>query len=241
MIFEKTSRTLGSAAVAIVLYALMAPAASAQEMDLRLDESIRWYTGVAGQIDNDRARELLLEVTQNAQDEDALALMWLARSFSRGRMGLPFDQERADNVAEAVLPRLRVLADRGIREAQFLLGSANDEGIGMPENAGRAIMWFERAASRGHVLAAHNMGNAYASGRGVTQNDSLAVHWWRLAAVQGDALAQFRMGERRENGMGIEPDLEEAIWWYRRAAGRGHGGALEALTRLGVTLEAEGN
>jgi TPR repeat protein len=159
--------------------------------------------------------------------------MWLARVYSRGRMGFEEDPEHARALADVVVERVRGLADDGVAEAQFLMGTAYAEALGRELDASEAVVWYERAAAQGHVLAQHNLGNVHFSGDGVPQNDSLAVVWWLQAAEQGDAIPALRLGMMYEEGRGVAADLDAARRWYGEAAVRGNAAALEALARMG--------
>ena len=204
--------------------------ATPQEPGPALLEAIDWYTGVAGTVDDDRARELLEEAVE---DGGPLAVMWLARVYSTGRMGFPRDEERARDLARTVIRDTQRAAESGVLEAVFLMGTAYDEGLGKPVDPVMAAAWHRRAAERGHVLGAHVLGNAYSSGRGVEEDHGLAVRWWTQAAEEGDAIPQLRLGEAYEAGRGVEPDLERAREWYERAAAAGNQRARAALERLG--------
>ena len=226
-----------SAALAVFV-GLLAASASVQDaaprVDPRLVDAIGWYTGTAGKVDDPRARVL---VEAAARDGDVLGRMWLARAYSRGRMGLPRDEARAKSMAAIVLDAVRRQADRGSAEAQFLVGTALDEGLGVPEDPAAALEWFRRAAAQDHTLAQHNLGNAFAAGRGVTADAAEAVRWWLKAGEKGDAVVQLRLGEAYEHGTGVPRDPAQARRWYTDAAGRGNAQAKAALERLGGGLE----
>ncbi|MYA64228.1 MAG: sel1 repeat family protein [Gemmatimonadetes bacterium] len=204
--------------------------ATPKDPDPTLLEAIDWYTGVAGTVDDQRARALLEEA---AAAEGPLSVMWLARVHSTGRMGFPRDEERARDLAESVIRDVQRAAESGVLEAVFRMGTAYDEGLGKPVDAVLAASWHRRAAERGHVLAAHNPGNAYSAGRGVEEDPAQAVEWWTRAAEEGDAIPQLRLGEAYEAGRGVARDLERAREWYERAAAAGNRQAREALERLG--------
>ena len=226
-----------SAALAVFV-GLLAASASVQDaaprVDPRLVDAIGWYTGTAGRVDDPRARVL---VEAAARDGDVLGRMWLARAYSRGRMGLPRDEARAKAMAAIVLDAVRRQAERGSAEAQFLVGTALDEGLGVPEDPAAALEWFRRAAAQDHTLAQHNLGNAFAAGRGVTADAAEAVRWWLKAGEKGDAVVQLRLGEAYEHGTGVPRDPAQARRWYADAAGRGNAQAKAALERLGGGLE----
>lgn len=221
-----TARSLG---VSLFLLATACSSAPA-EPDPALLEAIDWYTGVAGTVDDARARELLEQAVDRG---GPLARMWLARVHSTGRMGFPRDEERARAIAAEVIAEVERAADAGVPEAVFLMGTAYDEGLGKPVDPERAAAWHRRAAERGHVLGAHNLGNQYAAGRGVEEDHALAAEWWLRAAERGDAITQLRLGEAYEAGRGVEQDLERAREWYGRASAAGNAQAREALERLG--------
>lgn len=194
-----------------------------------LVEAIDHYTGVAGAVDDVRARELLEEA---AATRDPLAVMWMARVYSTGRMGYPRDEERAREVAAGVIRKVQRAAESGILEAVFLMGTAYDEGLGKPVDPVRAALWHRRAAERGHALGAHVLGNQYSEGRGVEEDPARAVEWWTRAAERGDAITQLRLGEAYEAGRGVPRDPDAAREWYGRAAAAGNAQAQEALDRL---------
>lgn len=232
------------------------PAGPPVEPSAELLEAVDWYTGAAGRVDDGRARELLeraaglsgaagAERTERATPSEqvagredatpagnAIAVMWLARVHSRGRMGFPRDEEAARRTARTVIGAVETSAEAGVLEAVFLMGTAYDEGLGKPVDPAQAALWHRRAAERGHVLGAHNLANAYSDGRGVPLDPALAVRWWTQAAEQGDAITQLRLGEAYEAGRGVAQDVEAAVAWYRRAAERGNAQAAEALRRL---------
>jgi uncharacterized protein len=199
--------------------------------DPRLLEAIDSYTGVAGRVDDDRARALLEEAARDA--EDALAQMWMSRVYSRGRMGFERDEVRARLIARQVLPAVRTMAVAGDVEALFLMGTAYAEGLGVRADDDEALDWYGLAADQGHVLAAHNIGNAFRDGRGVDVNHETAAAWWLRAAKAGDVIPALRLGEAYEAGRGVEPDLDSARFWYAKAAAGGNVAAAEALERLG--------
>lgn len=228
---------LGWGVTAVVaLLSLVVPASDGHaqpRVDARVQEAIGWYTGTAGRVDEPRARTL---VEAAATSGDVLGRMWLARAYSRGRMGYPRDEARARAIADALVEAVRRQAALGVTEAGFLMGTAYDEGLGVAEDPAVALEWFQKAAADGHTLAEHNIGNAYAAGRGVAADPAAAVTWWLKAAAKGDAVPQFRLGEAYEAGRGAAKDLAAARRWYADAASRGHAGAKAALERLGGPL-----
>ncbi len=213
----------------VISIALTACVSLSSEPDPNLLEAIRWYTGEAGEIDDKRARELLLH---SVEKEHPVSVMWLARVYSTGRMGFSADKPRAVQLAASVIHEIENAANSGVIEAMFLMGTAYAEGLGKPVDPALAVSWYRLAAEQGNTLAQHNMGNVYSAGVGVKQSDTLAVYWWELAAAQGDAIPQFRLGEMYEQGRGVEQDIEAALRWYEDSAQRGFANAAAALRRI---------
>ncbi len=202
---------------------------SVSEIDSSLVESIRWYTGETGTVDDARAKVLLEEAVARG---DAISLMWLARVYSTGRMGFPADKTQAKQIAAGVIAEIERRANAGSAEAAFLMGTAYAENLARPLDPVQAVQWYRLAAAQQHVLAQHNLGNVYFSGTGVPQDDAMAVQWWTLAAEQGDAIPQYRLGIMFEEGRGVSTDLQQALRWYRDSAQRGNANARAALLRL---------
>ena len=217
-------------AVVVLALTCAVPVGHAQpRVDTRLIEAIGWYTGVAGRVDDATARAL---IDAAAGDGDVLARMWVARAYSRGRLGYKRDEAKAQAIATLLVDAVRRQAGQGSTEAVFLMGTAFDEGLGVREHPATALEWFQKAAADGHTLAEHNLGNAYAAGRGVAADPAAAVAWWTKAALKGDAVTQVRLGEAYEQGKGVALDLSAAKRWYGDAAARGHAAATAALRRL---------
>jgi TPR repeat protein len=124
--------TILAAVAGVALVVLLAPTAAAQPpTDARVIEAIGWYTGTAGRVDDPRARGL---IEAAATSGDVLARMWLARAWSRGRLGYPRDDGKARAIAEQLVGAVRRQADLGVVEALFLMGTAHDEGLGVAED-----------------------------------------------------------------------------------------------------------
>lgn len=228
------NKTLRNITTALALSTAIA-CASAEPLDPQLEESIRWYTGETGTVDDARARSLL---ERAASDNDPLSRMWVARVYSTGRMTFPADKEQAIHIAATVIAQVEALAQAGNAEAMFLMGTAYAEGLAKTQDPITALTWYRLAAQQQHVLAQHNIGNAYSSGTGVEASDEMAAYWWQLAAQQGDAVVQYRLAQLYEQGRGVPEDMSLALLWYQDSARRGNANAKQALARLGVAQSA---
>ena len=123
----------------------------------------------------------------------------------------------------------RSLAEQGYIEAQLILGSMYDVGLGVPQDYMEAVRWYRLAAERGSASAQSKLGSMYDIGLGVHQDYIEAVKWWRLAAEQGDTFAQLNLGRIYDRGKVVPQDFKEAVKWYRLAAEQGNAFAQEKL------------
>ncbi len=119
----------------------------------------------------------------------------------------------------------RVLAEKGLAEAQFNLGLIYEYGQGVQQDYAEAVKWFRRAAEQGDANAQYNLGAMYGNGNCVPQDYAEAVKWYRSAAEQGDSDAQFILGVMYNKGHGVPPDYSEAVKWFRHAAEQGDANA----------------
>jgi uncharacterized protein len=118
---------------------------------------------------------------------------------------------------------LRVRAEAGDAEAQFLLGKMHDTGEGLPlghADDAEAMRLLLQAAGQGYAAAQFYLGFKYQTGLGVPEDDAEAVRLYRLAADQGYAFAQERLGSMYSIGAGVPQDYVQAHMWLSLAASR---------------------
>lgn len=127
---------------------------------------------------------------------------------------------------------LRLQAERGDPNAQYLLGSLYEHGQGVPQSLQEAIKWYRKAAEQGNPEAQFSLALAYMLGQGTTQSYEDAVVWFRKAAEQGNPAAQFNLGVAYAGGTGVPQSSEEARKWFQKAADQGFAPAKEILPHL---------
>lgn len=76
------------------------------------------------------------------------------------------------------------LAYRGDARAQAWLGYLYEKGIGVPQNAEKAVYWYHCAADRGQPHAQFLLGMAHDLGRGAPQDYVLAYAWTNQAVAR---------------------------------------------------------
>ena len=119
-------------------------AAEIADINPDLEQAIAWYIGSTGQVDDSRAKQHLEKAIATG---DTLAIMWLARVHSTGRMEFEKDYSLAQKIAADIIDEVESLARQNHAEAMFLMGTAYAEGLGKDKDAAVAASWYLRLAS----------------------------------------------------------------------------------------------
>lgn len=119
------------------------------------------------------------------------------------------------------IKELRMKAEQGDAEAQFILGLQYWDGIGgVDEDKTNAWDLICKAADQEYANAQNFVGKIYQNGFAVggfcVDEDLIeAAQWFRKAAKQGHAKAQCNLGVAYGRGEGVIQDWREAyIWLY---------------------------
>ncbi|KAG0254065.1 hypothetical protein BGZ95_006141, partial [Linnemannia exigua] len=127
-----------------------------------------------------------------------------------------------DDTASAFMTVL-VKANLDDTESQVTLGDIYRGGIGVPQDLAAALMWYQKAADKGHARAQYYIGIMYDQGWGDLKKDSTkAFEWFFKSSIQGLPEAQFQVGRAYTVGDGVEQDLPKAMGWLHKAAEQGH-------------------
>jgi TPR repeat protein/S1-C subfamily serine protease len=123
---------------------------------------------------------------------------------------------------ERAFATLRELAERGHAGAAFTLGMGYLRGRPTKDEP-EAVVWFRRAADKGHVAAMTNLSSMYREGRGLAKDEAEAARWsrqlvdWaRPAAATGKARAMWILGSSYKHGYGVAQDSAEAAKWWKK-------------------------
>ncbi len=180
------------------------------------------YYGIGGVVDEKQAKILFRKA---ASEDQPPAKFWLARLIYGGRCGFQRDAAEAQRIASENFKALAALAEKGDRDAEFLLGDAYASGLGVNTNLALAVQWLRSSAKSGNSPAILNLGLMCSQGLGVPQDEVLAVKLYRQIAEQEVAAAEYSLGACYANGQGVAKDLAEAAKWYRKAADLGYSDA----------------
>lgn len=189
-----------------------------------LDELTAHYIGSTGCIDYFQTAELIQDL---AASGDPLGRLWFARCLFKGRSGFDEDTEAAQAIAQEVIGLVQQRASQNDLHAQFLCGSALEEGLGTEENKNEAARWYRIAGQKGHPIAAHNLSFIHKYAGRVDE----AVLWTSRAAETGHAKAMNNMGVFYHDGDTILGESRhKAQLWFERAAAAGVPEARENLS-----------
>jgi TPR repeat protein len=137
------------------------------------------------------------------------------------------------------LQRWRDAAEKGLGEAQAMLGDCYEEGAAAAADPREALRWYRPAAEAGVGTAMANMGGLYCIGKGVSQDYAEGVRWLIKAADTGclSPGLLYLLGAAYEKGRGVGQNEQEALHWYHKAA---EAGDVEAMVEVGERYK-EGN
>ncbi|WP_051908718.1 pentapeptide repeat-containing protein [Candidatus Odyssella acanthamoebae] len=133
--------------------------------------------------------------------------------------------------------------------AQYCLAKAwakgPPEAVSHNIDLAQAILYYEKAAEKGHPQAAYELGRHYYNGLGVPKDYREAYKWFKEAAIGKHQLdAMVMLGRMHEFGQYVVQDLTQAFKWYNKAAMHDDQGALAKVgdfyaKGVGVTQDLE--
>lgn len=100
--------------------------------------------------------------------------------------------------ASSQIVSLTSRAEAGDVDAQYRLGKAYSDGLGVAVDCAEANRWWTRAAEQGNASAQNELGFSYTRARCVAQDYSQAFHWLRAAAEQGLPAAEYNLARLYE-------------------------------------------
>jgi uncharacterized protein len=93
--------------------------------------------------------------------------------------------DRGDYAAAVTL--WRPLANQGVAQAQYLLGTMYENGKGVAQDYREAMKCYRLAADYpGYAAPLYALGFIYVNGHGVAQDNVHAYMWYNIAASSGD-------------------------------------------------------
>lgn len=120
---------------------------------------------------------------------------------------------------------LRCLADRGDKHAQFRLGYAYENGVGLDQDTAQAVAWYQKAAEE--VVATN-----YVYQGAVGSRDARMLPVGDGGIRLGLPEAKYALALLYLNGKGVDPDSEKAIGLLNEAADAGHTDARQLLLQI---------
>ena len=168
----------------------------------------------------DRMREFCLKHGIKAEEGDAEQ-----QYIASQRM---FEDTMTENDDKMRVSWLKKSASQGNKDAQFALGQAFQNAVGMLENPIQATENFKLAAEQGHVDAMFTYGMRLVRGEGTDVEDKMGMIWVVKAAEAGNAEAQYYLGMCFFNGDKLAQDFGEASKWLKMAEEQGKKDAISA-------------
>ena len=121
---------------------------------------------------------------------------------------------------EAALELYTQAANKGLAEAQFLVGKMYYLGESGAKDYSSASMWFKRAARQRHAKAEYGLATCYMNGDGLPVNYDQALMYMKASALRGYVPAQRKLAELYQKGILVEADSVEAKRWRDMSDGK---------------------
>lgn len=112
-------------------------------------------------------------------------------------------------------------AERGIADAQFLMGYLYFYGYGIPQSYQKAYRWFNRAALQDNNDAKFFLGLMYDTGNGTPKDVAKAIDFYQQAANHSVAGALYELSNHYYSGDGVTQDTSRALTLLQQAADQG--------------------
>lgn len=122
-----------------------------------------------------------------------------------------------------------LLANRGDRRGQTILGTMYARGYGVQKSPEIARQWWLKSAEKGDAGAQYDLGTLYFRGEGVAQDYKQAADWYRKAAQIGHINAQKNLAAMFWEGKGVEKSPQWAYYWFKVASLLGDDDSQESL------------
>ena len=140
-----------------------------------------------------------------------------------------YEDNHGVSTAEEMDAKLREalqLADLGDARAQYRLGTAYLNGLGVEIDKEEGMRLTRLSAENDYADAQHVLGNAYAKGlHGLSVDKEEARMWFKLGAESGNFGSQFEYGLMLLDGDPLEG--VQGLFWIKRAAEGGDEKAVE--------------
>ena len=202
---------------------------------------------------NGRARYLMglfylygIFVPQN----DDIALEYMDKAYTAGEpLSLLYMLSSRSGGADREAYRKWIKKIRGTKlsESPFgmhQIGKSYEKGLATEKNYEKALLWYEKAASLGLVMAMADAGNIYRDRSFSGCDFKKAYSLFLEGAAKGYHEAEAQLADCFYCGLGTEADGKKAIVCFERAADHGNSEACDALGTLyvlgnGVEADAE--
>lgn len=165
-----------------------------------LPEAAKWIASAAGQGHFLAQYSLgcLYEHGYGLAQDPNQASAWIMRASNLAASDQSVRQEY-----QQALEWICAAAEQGDMDAQFILGCAYSDALGVSRDDQKAVLWYRKAADQGHPWGQLCLGGMYAEGRGVAQDDCQAIAWFKKSAEQGNAKALHYLSWMKEAGRGV--------------------------------------
>lgn len=125
-------------------------------------------------------------------------------------------------ITNSAFEKVRVMAESGDVQAQYIIGYAYYTGQQVEENENQALLWWKKAANSGHYDADAYIGYFYENGiAGLPKHEGEAVRRYKRAIANGSSMAEVLLGMMDYQNKNLE-NKRLAVKMFQSAATKGN-------------------
>ncbi|MGC4043610.1 MAG: tetratricopeptide repeat protein [Armatimonas sp.] len=148
--------------------------------------------------------------------------------------------QKLDNAMLQLWEASKKPAEKGDPQAMYVVGKGYADGYeGQKRNWQKAILWYKKAASKGHLLSMRELGDIYTYGSGVPESHPEGKKWYEVPASKGDVPSMMGLAYLLRYGTHIPQNLPGAEQLLLKAANTGDPEAMHTLAdayRFGLSF-----
>jgi TPR repeat protein len=166
-----------------------------------------------------------------ARSDQPIPTGWLAHMLNTGRCSFDADPARARTLAMQALPTLTTLAVTGDADANFLLGSAYEEGLGVTANHIMARNHYRRSCESDFPIACGYLGRMYYNDADSDETTEQMLQYWNKSCDGGWFKSCDSVSGLYATGDRVKKDMRKAIQISQKTCS---GGFASGCARLGA-------
>ncbi|MBW8308768.1 MAG: SEL1-like repeat protein [Candidatus Paracaedibacteraceae bacterium] len=144
------------------------------------------------------------------EQSDDQAAYWYTKTWDKEELSRDGLERLAFKGNRIAVEGVKVKAEEGREEAQYILGQLYEKGIEVEQSDDQAAHWYKKAWARKKELSFRALYNLDPKGK------IMAADWIKAKAEEGDYKMQLFLAQMYKKGIGIDQSDDQAVHWYAK-------------------------